>query len=195
MGRQDHLKRAAGAVAAAGTAFAMTATGAIPAVAADEHRVNPGDTVSGLAVKYGTSVQRIVDANSLDARARIYAGQTLTIPSVTASTSKKTSAAPSVSTSAKHTVSAGETVWSLAQRYGTTVSAIVKANSLGSSAMIRIGQSLTIPGAAASKAMASTTTASTAKATTASATHRVASGDTVSGLAVKYGTTQRPSHA
>ncbi|WP_159449331.1 lytic transglycosylase domain-containing protein [Demequina sp. NBRC 110051] len=188
MGRQDHLKRAAGAAVAAGTAFAITATGAIPAVAADEHRVNPGDTVSALAVKYGTSVQRIVDANSLDSRARIYAGQTLTIPSVTASTSSKTSAAPTVTTSAKHTVSTGETVWALAQRYGTTVSAIVKANSLGSSAMIRIGQSLTIPGAA----KASTATASTvspAKATTASATHKVASGDTVSGLAVKYGTT------
>ena len=188
MGRQDHLKRAAGAAVAAGTAFAITATGAIPAVAADEHRVNPGDTVSGLAVKYGTSVQRIVDANSLDSRARIYAGQTLTIPSVTAPSSAKASSTPTVTTSAKHTVSTGETVWGLAQRYGTTVSAIVKANSLGSSAMIRIGQSLTIPGVKASTTTTSTA-ASTAKTTTASATHKVSSGDTVSGLAVKYGTT------
>ncbi|WP_234986696.1 LysM peptidoglycan-binding domain-containing protein [Demequina sp. NBRC 110055] len=187
MGRQDHLKRAAGAAVAAGTAFAITATGAIPAVAADEHRVSPGDTVSALAVKYGTSVKRIVDANHLDSRARIYAGQTLTIPSLTASSSAKTSqSTAAVTTSGTHKVASGDTVWALAQRYGTSVASIVKANSLGSSAMIRIGQTLTIPGKGGTVTAAPTTSAPT---TTASATHRVSSGDTVSGLAVKYGTT------
>ncbi|MFV0285973.1 MAG: LysM peptidoglycan-binding domain-containing protein, partial [Demequina sp.] len=66
MGRSVDMKRAArGAAVAAGAAFAITATGASPSVAADEHRVTPGDTVSALAVRYGTSVQRIVDANHL----------------------------------------------------------------------------------------------------------------------------------
>lgn len=188
MGRQQHLKRAAGAAVAAGTAFAITATGAIPAVAADEHKVTPGETVSALAVKYGTSVKRIVDANNLDSRARIYAGQTLTIPAVSASTSATTaSSTPKVTASGSHTVTSGDTVWALAQRYGTSVASIVKANALGSSAMIRIGQQLTIPGAGSPRST-SAASSGTSKPTTASATHTVASGDTVGALAQRYGT-------
>ncbi|WP_234998724.1 lytic transglycosylase domain-containing protein [Demequina sp. NBRC 110057] len=185
MGRSVDMKRAArGAAVAAGTAFAITATGAIPAVAADEHRVAPGDTVSALATKYGTSVQRIVAANHLDGDALIVIGQTLTIPSVTASGTSQASATK-VTTSGRHTVAAGDTVWDLAKKYGTSVSAITKANSLGSSATIRIGQTLTIPGAGTS-ATASSGGASTTAAT--SGRHTVAAGDTVWDLAKKYGT-------
>lgn len=43
-----------------------------------------------------------------------------------------------------HTVAKGDTLFSLARRYNTTVSAIKSANGL-SSDMIRIGQTLTIP--------------------------------------------------
>lgn len=41
------------------------------------HRVAPGDTLSGLAAKYGTSVQRLVELNNIKDRNRIYVGTTL----------------------------------------------------------------------------------------------------------------------
>ncbi|WP_326999989.1 LysM peptidoglycan-binding domain-containing C40 family peptidase [Dactylosporangium sp. NBC_01737] len=44
------------------------------------------------------------------------------------------------------TVQAGDTLWGLARRNGTTVSELQRLNNLGTSTLIRIGQSLTITG-------------------------------------------------
>lgn len=65
-----------------------------PATSASSHTVVAGDTVSGIARTYGSSTSAIVSANSLDARAFIRIGQTLTIPTA----GSTTSAAPTVST-------------------------------------------------------------------------------------------------
>ncbi len=46
----------------------------------------------------------------------------------------------------QHTVQWGDTVYSLARKYGTTVEAIAEANNLPPSYLIRVGQTLTIPG-------------------------------------------------
>ena len=158
---------------AAGVAVAATAFAALPAAAAEQHRVEPGDTVSGLAARYDSSISAIVDANGLDARALIVIGQTLTIPGASAS------APATTASSASHTVSAGDTVWDLARRHGTTVAAILSANGLDASAVIRVGQTLAIPGASGSTA--------TGAPTTSTVTHTVASGDTVWDLARRYG--------
>ncbi|WP_236683802.1 LysM peptidoglycan-binding domain-containing protein [Demequina flava] len=176
-----------GAAATATAAIAFTGLSALPAVADEQHRVSSGDTVSGLAVRYGASVSSIIDANGLNSRALIVIGQTLTIPSGGTSTA----AATTTASAGTHKVASGDTVWGLARKYGTTVSALISANSLNSSATIRIGQTLTIPGAGSgstsSSAKTSTTTA-TSTSTSGTLTHKVASGDTVWGLARKYGT-------
>lgn len=189
VGRIALSRRALRSAATAATAaIAFSTLTALPASADDQHRVNSGDTVSGLAARYGTSVASIVDANGLNSRALIVIGQTLTIPS--GSTSAKSASTATTASKGTHKVAAGETVWALARKYGTTVSAIVSQNNLGSSAMIRIGQTLTIPGAKG--ATTSTTSASKTTSTTASAgstlTHKVSNGDTVWALARKYGT-------
>ena len=58
-------------------------------------------------------------------------------------------AAPeAVSTPGKHVVQAGENLFRIALRYGTTVEAIAKANGITNAALIYVGQSLTIPGVA-----------------------------------------------
>ena len=44
-----------------------------------------------------------------------------------------------------HKVVAGDTVWALAVRYHTTITAIVKANNLKSANLIIVGQTLKIP--------------------------------------------------
>ena len=124
------------------------------APAAGSYTVVTGDTVSHIAAKFGTSVQAIVSANGLDARAFIRVGQALTVPGAAsaASTAPAPAAAAQSAGSATHTVRSGETVSAIAARHGATVSAIVAANGLDSRAFIRIGQTLTIPGAAAAAA-------------------------------------------
>lgn len=170
-------------IAAAAT-LALTTVGVVPAAANERHRVESGDTVSALALRYGTTVNDIVTANSLRPDARIVIGQTLTIPATAATATASTTT---------HRVVSGDTVSGLALRYGTTVSAIVSANNLGSNALIRIGQNLTIParGASTSHASSSGSSATTNESSSASSTvnsHRVVSGDTVWALARTYGT-------
>lgn len=127
------------------------------------HTVRAGDTVSALAARYGTTVQAIISANNLNSRALIIVGQRLTIPGTSSGSSNSGSSNSGSSNSnsgsnnsgsnssgtsnrsVTHTVRAGDTVSALAARYGTTVQAIVSANNLNSSALIIVGQRLTIP--------------------------------------------------
>jgi LysM repeat protein len=110
------------------------------------YTVASGDTVSAIAARHGTTVAAIVAANGLDGRAFVRVGQSLAIPGAA------TSAAPSApaAATATYTVAAGDTVSRIAARHGTSVAAIVAANGLDGRAFVRIGQRLSIPGAAPS---------------------------------------------
>jgi len=163
------------------------------------HTVASGETVSGVAKKYGTTVAAVVQANGLSSPDRIYVGQRLTVSGAASLPSSSAPGATSVPTATTasasagaHTVRAGETVSGLAKKYGTTVSAIISANNLRPSGLIYVGQKLVVSGSATvSPATPATPAApaSTAPAAPASGTYTVSSGDTVSGLAKKWGTT------
>ncbi len=77
-----------------------------------------------------------------------------------------------------HVVSRGDTLYSLARRYGTTVSAIAQANGLRNSNWIYVGQRLTIPGK---------TTGSSSSSS--SSVHVVQRGENLFRIALRYGTT------
>ena len=83
-----------------------------------------------------------------------------------------------------HRVRRGQTLSTIARRYGTSVNAIVRANNLRSRHRIRAGQRLKIPtrGAPVPPAIASGGQAT-------STTYRVRRGDNLWKLASRYGTT------
>ena len=127
------------------------ATAAAPAMpvapaAAPTYTVRSGDTVSAIASRHGTTVAAVVAANGLDARAFIRVGQTLTVPGAAA---PAPAPAPAAAATGTYTVRSGDTVSAIAARHGTTVSAVVAANGLDARATVRVGQQLTVPGAAA----------------------------------------------
>jgi LysM repeat protein len=94
-------------------------------------------------------------------------------------------AVPAAPASMTYQVQPGDSVWAIAQRTGTPVRTIVEANGLGADALIRVGQMLTIPSPAATTPVASSPVVTAA----APRTHDIVRGDTLSGIAARYGTT------
>jgi LysM repeat protein len=104
---------------------------------------------------------------------------------------------PGVSTgpSVIHVVEAGQTVGLIASLYNTTVDNIVQANELSDPNYVYVGQELVIPGSIASLNLPPSTTNNDSPAppqpaslTTAGTTYVVVAGDTLSGLAARFGT-------
>jgi len=88
------------------------------------------------------------------------------------------------STATTYTVKSGDTLSGIAARFGTTATRLRNLNDL-SSDLIRIGQVLKLPGAG-------TETAAPAPApSTAPRTYTIKSGDSLSGIAARFGTTTR----
>jgi len=116
-------------------ALAAVTTAAAPAVIT----IQPGDTLWDLARTHGTTVSELQRLNGLEGSGTIYAGRTLKVPG-TGGGGGGGGAAGS------HRVVAGETVSHLAVRYGVSSRSIIEANGLASSGLIRIGQTLRIPG-------------------------------------------------
>lgn len=107
--------------------------------ATTKHKVRRGETLGAIASRYGVTVDNLKDWNNLSS-SRIDVGQTLIVKG-SKSTSSLRSSKSSYTT---HTVRNGETLGGIAERYGTTASAIRKANGIKGS-MIRVGQKLKIP--------------------------------------------------
>jgi LysM repeat protein len=116
-------------------------------VSALTYRVQWGDTLSGIAGRFGVSVDQIAQQNQLDNPNLIFAGQELEIPAAGETPlPAPTSEPPPSGESGRYTVQSGDTLTQIARRFGTTVSAIVQANGISNANFISVGQSLIIPG-------------------------------------------------
>jgi len=101
------------------------------------HIVQPGENLFRIALGYGTTVDAIAQANDIVNPWFIYVGQKLIIPST---------GAPSPGPTPKtYVVQPGDTLYSIAVRYNTTVQALMVANNLASPNLIFVGQILKVP--------------------------------------------------
>jgi len=107
------------------------------------HRVRPGQTLSLIAKRYRTSVSKIMRANNLRKSNYIVAGRLLKIPSKGYRyRSLKTSKAQP-GRRVVHVVKKGDSLWTIAKKYGTTTKKIQQINQLSSTSLHK-GQKLII---------------------------------------------------
>ena len=138
------------------------------------YRVRPGDTLSTIARRWHITMKSIVTANRLRSD-RLRAGQRLilTVPNVERAPIQQ--ASRSTGSHKIHAVSSGETLSSIARRYGVSVSALRTTNRISGN-VIRPGQRLRIPGTAGGDLPAAVI-------------YTVRQGDALSTIAQRFGTT------
>jgi soluble lytic murein transglycosylase-like protein len=141
----------------AAAALGATAAVAIPTVAAaSTYVVRPGDTLSAIAARHGTTVRALVDANRLSDPNLIRVGQLLRIPDSSV-------ALPGYTAGARdddlYTVQPGESMLAVARHWGVDPTALARANGIAVHAPLLRGTTLRIPGRLARVNALLTTTA------------------------------------
>lgn len=106
------------------------------------YTVQSGDSLWSIANRYNTTVSELRNYNNLTSDA-LQIGQQLKIPrgsTVTPPDDQVDTPTEGIT----YTVKSGDSLWSIASRYNTTVDAIMRANNLTSN-LLQVGQILTIP--------------------------------------------------
>ncbi|MDD6338648.1 MAG: LysM peptidoglycan-binding domain-containing protein [Lentisphaeria bacterium] len=173
-----------------------------------EYKVVKGDTLWGIGMVYGVSVQRLAEINGIDEKAPLRVGQVLMIPPDAKNAvgkpipQKKTETKPATTTTVKpadntkktttsvsakpiakegeslYVVKSGDSLSVIAQRHHVKLADLVAANKIDPKATLRIGQTLVIPAASASAASSTKTSAATTSTTTKPATTTTKPADT-----------------
>lgn len=135
---------------------------------AETYVVQPGDTLSDVALTTGVPVEELMALNGLS-------DTTLTIGQELVTGG----AAPDAPLTL--TVEAGDSLWSLSERYGVPVEQISSANGILPDAMLSVGDSLQIPGVRADAVPSD-------QGGGAEPSITIASGDSLSEIALRHGT-------
>lgn len=147
---------------------------------ATTHKVRRGESLFSIAEDYGVTIDNLKEWNNLSSSS-IDAGQTLIVNASAAKASKKSSgSSEKKAATTKHKVRRGETLGAIASRYGVTVNNLKDWNNLSSS-RIDVGQTLIVKGSKSTSSLRSSKSSYT--------THTVRNGETLGGIAERYGTT------
>ncbi|WP_367370789.1 LysM peptidoglycan-binding domain-containing protein [Leuconostoc carnosum] len=145
-------------------AGAFTVAG-VASVSADTMTIKSGDTLSKIAAAKGTTVADLVKANAIKNPNLIFVGQQLQVQPTTKS-NKVAATQKSTVNSGSYKVKSGDTLYHIAATNGTTVAALVAANSISNVNYIAVGQTLNLaPTAATPSTPAASTSSAPAAAT------------------------------
>ncbi|MBA2322012.1 MAG: LysM peptidoglycan-binding domain-containing protein [Deltaproteobacteria bacterium] len=149
-----------------------------PKTAAKYHTVARGDTLSEIASKYGVSVTQLKSWNKVSG-STIVPGQKLAVNSSGGTGSSGSSSSSSSGSTTKYTVKKGDTLSTIAAKYGVTTAQIQSWNGIKNASSIYAGQVLSVKGSSTSAAAASS----------GWTTYTVKSGDSLGAIAQRHGCT------
>lgn len=132
-------------VAAAGDRNAAPVVQSVPAGGLD-YAVQPGDTLLGIAIRYGLDWQDLAIANNLGEYDLLQIGQVLHVPSIDGiggPVAETINAA--VAGKQRYTVAAGDTLFTIALRYNITWQELAAINGLQEFDLLQIGQEIALP--------------------------------------------------
>jgi membrane-bound lytic murein transglycosylase D len=115
------------------------------------HKIKKGETLSGIATRYSTTVNVLRNTNVLQS-SKIRSGQHLLVPVAAQDASRYTAlakhlqpaAASNSSGKLTHKVRQGDSLWNIARQYDVTVNQVTRWNRLDNGKLIRPGQQLVI---------------------------------------------------
>jgi len=173
---------------------------AAPEQESESYRVKAGDTLSAIASRHKLTLSELTNINRISSSALIYPGQVLRVAKLVPSSQ------PPVGAPDTYQVLAGDTLDSVAQKFGMTISTLREYNDLGRASIIYVGQVLNLKppvghaNPPAPKTPKSANSASTLSdeissvdpmrptgACTIHGFHTVLSGETISRIAAVYG--------
>jgi LysM repeat protein len=183
------LSPAAKAAKEAAETAARQALAAAAASAPSTYTVRAGDTISGIAARYGVSTASVLAMNGLGWKSLIFPGQKLKLRGAVSST-------PVGQRPTTYTIKRGDTISGIAQRYGLSTSSLLSINGLTSRSIIYPGQTIKLSGSSISITPVSqvdpigdppSTPPTSAPAPVVNNHYTIKSGDTVTKIASKFG--------
>lgn len=176
------------------TASAAPSTASVTASVPASYVVKPGDTVSGIAARYGISTASVLALNGLGWKSLIFPGQTLKLSG--ASTGAGTGTV-SGTRPATYTIKRGDTIIGIAGRYGVSTQSLLTLNGLSRTSIIYPGQVISLGGSTLDVQPVSSVTPlpsdppstppTSAPAPVINNTYTIRTGDTVTAIAARFG--------
>lgn len=146
-----------------------TQAGATAAGESFVYKVQPGDTLYGVARRFGVEAQAIIDLNQLLNPNALSVGQEIVVPG-------QAPVGTQTGVGYVHVVVAGETLFAISQKYGVPLDQLAQVNQITNPSSLRVGQRLVIP-----------TGAQQTPNSGAQRMHVVQPGETLTSISAQYG--------
>ena len=145
------------------------------------YTVQFGDTLSGIANKFGTNYESLASLNNISNPNRIYVGQVLKLSanSTTANSTHQVTSSPS--SAGSYTVKCGDSLSAIAARYGMSYETLARLNNISNPNRIYVGQTLNLG------TSGYTSHHYAASSSSNGGSYTIQAGDTLSAIAARYG--------